>query len=154
MKRTTVHTEGTTRFDAPREAVWPVAIHPESLAKTMPGVERVEVHDDNHWVAHVRLPLGLLKPRLALACAVEERREPEFALLVARGRNAAAGALTMTTSFELMPADGGTEMHWHAEVELAGRLSAVGEKLLRPLVDRQVAKVMASLQEQVRAATT
>lgn len=153
MKRTRVDTEGTTRFEAPPEAVWTVAIRPESLAKTMPGVERVQIHDDAHWTAHVRLPLGLLKPRLALACAVEERREPDFALLVARGESPAAGALTMRTSFELRGADGGTDMRWRAEVELAGRISAVGEKLLRPLVDRQVAKVMASLQEQVRAAT-
>jgi 2-furoyl-CoA dehydrogenase large subunit len=118
----------------------------------MPGIERIEMHDDARWTAHVRLPLGFLRPRLALDCAVEDRREPEFARLVARGESAKAGALEMATSFELAAGGEGTEMRWRAEVTLSGRLSAVGEKMLRPLVDRQVAKVMASLQDQVRAA--
>lgn len=148
---TTVQTEGTTYFDASPAEVWRIAIHPDALARTMPGVERVDVVDDAHWTAHVKIPLGLVRPRLALACSVEDRREPESAVLVARGANAKAGALKMTTSFELSPAGEGSEMRWHAVVELSGRISAVGEKMLRPLVDRQVAKVMASLQEQVRA---
>lgn len=149
---TAVRTEGTTRFDAPPEDVWRIAINPQALAKTMPGVERVEVEDDEHWTTHVKLPLGFVRPRLALACAVEDRREPDFALLVARGTSPRVGGLTMTTSFELARAGDGTEMHWRAQVELSGRISAVGEKVLRPLVERQVAKVMASLQKQVRAA--
>ena len=150
-KLATVHAQGTTHFDAPPEEVWRIAIHPDALAKTMPGVERVEVADDAQWTAHVKIPLGLLRPRLELACSIEDRHEPESALLVARGEHRKAGGVKMTTSFALAPNENGTEMRWRAEVELSGRISAVGEKMLRPLVDRQVAKVMASLQEQVRA---
>jgi len=149
-KVTAVQTEGTTHFDASPEEVWRIAIHPDTLARTMPGIERIELVDETHWTAYVKIPLGFIRPRLELDCSIEDRREPESAVLVARGESGRAGGLKMTTSFELSPNGGGTDMRWRAEVELTGRMSAVGEKMLRPLVDRQVAKVMATLEDEVR----
>jgi len=29
------------------------------MAQTMPGVEGFEVHDETHWTANVKIPLGL-----------------------------------------------------------------------------------------------
>ena len=37
--------EGEKRFDAPRETVWRVLNSPESMAKTMPGVESFDNYD-------------------------------------------------------------------------------------------------------------
>jgi uncharacterized protein len=143
--------EGTTTFTAPPERVWPVLTRPEALAKIVPGVERLDVQDDERWTAHVRIKIGpLVKLRAAVACELVERREPEFARLHAEGHGH-GGGLKMDTSFHLVAADESTRMGWEADVELTGRGAAVGEKLLRPLVDRQVAKVMASLQQQVTA---
>jgi uncharacterized protein len=143
--------DGTTTFDAPPEQVWRVLTRPQSLASVVPGVERLEVADAQHWTAHVRIKVGpLVKLRVAVACELVELRRPEFARLHAAGHGP-GGGLRMETSFHLVPADDRTRMGWEADVELTGRGAAVGDKLLRPLVDRQVAKVMASLREQVAA---
>ena len=143
--------EGATTFDAPRETVWRVLIHPQSIAQTMPGVEHVSVQDDDHWTVHAKLPLGLIRPRMTVACELVERREPEFAQLLARGESV-AGKLRMTTSFELADAaDATTSMQWRADVDLSGRIASVGARVIEPLVERQVKRVMESLKQQVHA---
>ncbi|HEX6702939.1 MAG TPA: SRPBCC domain-containing protein, partial [Gaiellaceae bacterium] len=50
---------GDRSFTAPREAVWRVLNDPASMAKTMPGVESFDVHDDRRWRANIKIPLGL-----------------------------------------------------------------------------------------------
>ena len=145
-----VKVEGTTTFDAHPDRVWSVLTRPEAMAKTTPGIERLEVHDAEHWTAHVRIRVGPVKIGAAVACELAEKREPEFARLVAAGEGP-GGGLHMETSFHLVPADTETRMSWVADVRLIGRGARVGERLLRPLLDRHVAKVMASFQEQVAA---
>ena len=44
-----VNVSGDRVFEAPRATVWQVLNDPESMAKTMPGVESFDVHDDRHW---------------------------------------------------------------------------------------------------------
>ena len=51
--------EGVKSFAASRETVWRVLNDPASMAKTMPGVESFDVHDEKRWTANVKIPLGL-----------------------------------------------------------------------------------------------
>ena len=73
---------------------------PESMAKTMPGVETFDVHDDRHWTANVKIPLGLGGLRMKINFEKTEEREPEFAALAAKGQGVGA-FMNMKTSFEL-----------------------------------------------------
>ena len=75
--------EGEKRFEAPRETVWQVVSSPESMAATMPGVEGFEVHDDRHWTANVKIPLGLGGLRMKVNFEKLEERAPEYAELAA-----------------------------------------------------------------------
>lgn len=142
--------EGDKTFDAPREDVWRVLIDPESMARTMPGVESFDVHDDRHWTAHVKLRLGLTSLALDVDFEKVEERPPEFAKLVARG-GGMGGSLAMETSFELEADGAQTHMHWVAEVAVSGPLGALGNRALKPLVDRQVGHLLDSVEEQVEA---
>ena len=54
-----VNVSGERTFAAPRQAVWDVLNDPASMAKTMPGVESFDVHDERRWTANVKIPLGL-----------------------------------------------------------------------------------------------
>ena len=54
-----MNVSGERTFAAPRDAVWKVLNDPASMAKTMPGVESFDVHDDKRWTANVKIPLGL-----------------------------------------------------------------------------------------------
>ena len=143
---------GERRFEAPRATVWRVLNSPESMAKTMPGVESFDVHDATHWTANVKIPLGLGGLRMKIDFEKTEEREPEFAALAARGQGVGA-MMRMQTSFELSE-DGpsATTMNWAADVSIAGPVGSMGQRVLQPIVNQQVGHVLASLERQVAEA--
>jgi len=144
---------GDRTFTAPREAVWGVLNDPASMAKTMPGVQSFDVHDPTHWTANVKIPLGLGGLRMKVDMEKLEEREPEFAKLAIKGQGVGA-MLRMETQFELSDApDGGTAMHWTADVRIAGPVGSMGQRVLQPIVNQQVQQVLTALDREVKAAS-
>jgi uncharacterized protein len=143
-----VRLSGEKTFDAPREEVWRVLVDPESMARTMPGIESFDALDERHWTANVKIPLGPAGLRMKVRFEKVEEREPEFSKLVAQGKGVGS-ALRMETSFELHEDGSGTQMQWTAEVSLGGPLGGLGSRALRPLVDRQVGKVLEVIEQQL-----
>jgi uncharacterized protein len=142
---------GDRRFEAPRDTVWRVLNDPASMAKTMPGVESFDVTDDRHWKANVKVPLGLGGLRLSISFEKLEEQEPEFAKLHAKG-NGVGAIMNMETSFRLADAGGVTDMHWEADVRIAGPVGSMGQRVLQPIVNQQVSHVLAALDRQVQEA--
>ncbi len=145
-----VHGERT--FSAPRATVWRVLNDPASMAKTMPGVESFDIHDDRRWTANVKIPLGLGGLRMKVDMEKMEEREPDFAKLAIKG-NGVGAMLNMETSFNLGEApDGGTTMQWSADVKIAGPVGSMGQRVLQPIVNQQVQHVLSALDVQVQEA--
>ena len=65
---------GERSFAAPRDVVWQVLNDPERMAAAMPGIERFEVRDADHWIAHVLVPLGLGGLRMKINFDKTEQR--------------------------------------------------------------------------------
>jgi carbon monoxide dehydrogenase subunit G len=146
-----VNVSGERQFAAPRSAVWAVVNDPASMAKTMPGVESFDVHDDKRWTANVKIPLGLGGLKMKIDMDKTEERDLEFAKLHVKGQGVGA-MLNMETSFELSDADGGTLMKWAADVKLAGPVGSMGQRVLQPIVNQQVQHVLKALDLQVQNA--
>jgi uncharacterized protein len=145
--------EGVRTFQAPRETVWRVLNSPDSMAKTMPGVESFDVQDEKHWTANVKIPLGLGGLRMKVNFEKTDEREPEFAKLHAKGEGVGA-IMNMETSFELSDAGEQTEMKWTADVSIAGPVGSMGQRVLQPIINQQVSNVLNSLEQQVEGAKT
>jgi carbon monoxide dehydrogenase subunit G len=147
-----VNVSGEREFAAPRATVWEVLNDPESMAKTMPGVESFDVHDDRHWTANVKIPLGLGGLKMKVDMNKVEEREPAFAKLAIKG-NGVGAIMNMETSFTLSDAaDGGTAMAWSAEVKVLGPVGSMGQRVLQPIINQQVKHVLTALDAQVQAA--
>jgi carbon monoxide dehydrogenase subunit G len=146
-----MNVNGDRTFAAPRAAVWGVLNDPASMAKTMPGVESFDVHDDKRWTANVKIPLGLGGLKMKVDMDKIEERELEFAKLAIKGKGVGA-MMSMETSFELSDVDGGTAMHWNAEVKIAGPVGSMGQRVLQPIVNQQVSHVLSALDREVQAA--
>ena len=144
--------EGTKSFEAPRDVVWGVLNDPAQMAQTMPNVESFDVQDERRWKANVAVPLGLGSLKMSIAFDKTEERPPEYARLKAKGQGVGA-LLSMETQFELASAPaGGTEMRWQADVQIAGPVGAMGQRVIQPIVNQQVKQVLAALERQVQAA--
>jgi carbon monoxide dehydrogenase subunit G len=147
-----VNVSGERTFDAPRDVVWRVMNDPASMAKTMPGVETFDIHDDRHWTANVKIPLGLGGLKMKVDMEKVEEREPEFAKLAVKGHGVGA-IMNMETSFTLGDAEGGgTSMAWSADVHLLGPVASMGQRVFQPIVNQQVQHVLDALDAQVQAA--
>ena len=144
--------DGSRTFAAPRAVVWSVLNDPASMAKTMPGVESFDVHDDRRWTANVKIPLGLGGLSMKVDMEKIEEREPEFAKLSVKGQGVGA-MMRMETAFELGEAsEGGTKMDWSADVHIAGPVGSMGQRVLQPIVNQQVQHVLTALDAQVQEA--
>jgi uncharacterized protein len=146
-----VRLDGSRSFAAPRETVWEVLNDPKRMAELMPGVERFDVRDDRHWVAQVKIPLGLGGLRMSINFDKLEERQPEYARLHAKGQGVGA-LMDMVTQFHLDEVGGGTNMRWQADVKIAGPVGSMGQRVLQPIVNQQVSHVLNALDKQVQAA--
>jgi carbon monoxide dehydrogenase subunit G len=117
----------------------------------MPNVESFDVEDDRHWKANVAVPLGLGSLKMSINFDKTEERAPEFARLKAKGTGVGA-LLSMETQFELAEADGGTDMRWQGDVQIAGPVGALGQRVIQPIVNQQVKQVLAALERRVQQA--
>ena len=144
---------GERTFAAPRAEVWRVLNDPASMAKTMPGVESFDIHDDKRWSANVKIPLGLGGLKMRVDMEKTEEREPEFAALKIKGTGVGA-MLNMVTSFDLRESDGACAMAWSAEVKIAGPVGSMGQRVLQPIVNQQVNNVLTALDQQVQEAAS
>ena len=146
-----MNVSGERTFQAPRDAVWHVLNDPASMAKTMPGVESFDVHDEKRWMANVKIPLGLGGLKMKIDMTKTEERAPEHASLDIKG-NGVGAMLSMKTSFDLADADGATTMKWAADVKIAGPVGSMGQRVLQPIVNQQVAHVLSALEREVQNA--
>jgi carbon monoxide dehydrogenase subunit G len=147
-----VNVEGERMFAAPRATVWKVLNDPASMAKTMPGVESFDVHDDKRWTANVKIPLGLGGLKMKINMEKTDERELEHAAMHIKGQGVGA-MMNMETKFDLSDADGGgTAMKWAAEVKLAGPVATMGQRVLQPIENQQVQHVLGALDQQVQEA--
>jgi carbon monoxide dehydrogenase subunit G len=145
-----VRIEGKRRFRAPRERVFRALTDPHELSELMPGVERVEVSNEDEWIAVVKPPFGR-GLNLKLDMHVTDRREPEHARLVAWGKSFGA-RISIETEFGLAEDGDGTDMTWSADVRLAGLLGGLGGKALEPAARHQAERAMDRLQARVEPA--
>jgi carbon monoxide dehydrogenase subunit G len=146
-----VNVSGERSFAAPRESVWRVLNDPASMARTMPGVESFDVHDQTRWTANVKIPLGLGGLKMKVDMTKVEEREPEHAALDIKGHGVGA-MLSMRTSFDLAEEGEGTLMRWAADVKIAGPVGSMGQRVIQPIVNQQVAHVLSALDREVQNA--
>ena len=146
-----MNVSGERTFEAPRATVWQVLNDPESMAKTMPGVESFDVQDDRHWTANVKIPLGLGSLKMKVDMEKVEEREPEFAKLAVKGQGVGA-MMNMVTQFNLAAEGETTKMAWEADVSIAGPVGSMGQRVLQPIVQQQVSNVLDALDKQVQEA--
>lgn len=147
-----MNVNGTKELSAPREIVWGVINDPAKMAGLMPGVESLDIQDDRHWTAKVKVPLGLGGLKMTIKFEKVEERPVEFAKLHAKGQGVGA-LMDMMTSFSLSESGAdATTMDWEAEVKIAGPVGAMGQRVLQPIINQQVGNVLDALEKQVQEA--
>ena len=129
--------EGQRHFDAPPERVFAALTDPDVVATALPAVREHRTIDVDHWEAKIKLHIPFA-PSVTLRFEIVEKRPPEHATLRSHG-----GHADVDTSFDLEgDGDGGTRMHWRAQIRLTGILAAFGGHGFEPIARRQAQHVL------------
>jgi carbon monoxide dehydrogenase subunit G len=130
--------QGTVEIAAPRARVWAFLMDPNQVGGCGPGVETVEVVDDDHFKAKAKVGVGFISARFVVDMRVAERNEPDLAILKAHGQ-APGSAVDATADMRLSgPPEGPTTMAWSADVAIAGTLASVGGRLIEGTAHKMI----------------
>jgi uncharacterized protein len=131
--------EGEHRFEGATEAIWGLLLDPEVIAKTVPGTQAMTRVAPDRYQGKMRVGVGpLVAAEFDLTVTLADVVEPERYRMRIEG----LGRLGFTRGnawVRLEPDGGGTVMHFRSELEIGGKIAAVGQRLLDS-VGRMLAK--------------
>jgi uncharacterized protein len=129
---------GTVQIAAPRDRVWAFLMDPNQVGSCGPGVESIDVIDEDHFKAKAKVGIGFISARFVVDMTVAEREEPELAVLKAHGQ-APGSAVDATANMRLSgPPEGPTTMDWSADVAIAGTIASVGARLIEGTANKMI----------------
>ena len=143
--------KGTVEIAAPRARVWAFLMDPNQVGPCGPGVESIEVVDEDHFKARAKVGIGFISAKFNVDMTVAERTEPDLAVLKAHGQ-APGSAVDATANMSLSgPAEGPTTMDWSADVLIAGTLASVGARLIEGTANKMIGQTFDCIRSKLEA---
>ena len=143
--------KGTVEIAAPRDKVWAFLMDPNQVGSCGPGVETVEVIDEDHFKAKAKVGIGFISAKFNVDMTVAERNEPDLAILKAHGQ-APGSAVDATASMALSgPPEGPTTMDWAADVAISGTLASVGARMIEGTANKMIGQTFTCIQSKLAA---
>ena len=142
---------GTVQIAAPRARVWEFLMDPNQVGSCGPGVESIEVVDDDHFKAKAKVGIGFISAKFNVDMTVAQRTEPDLAILKAHGQ-APGSAVDATANMALSgPPEGPTTMDWSADVLIAGTLASVGARLIEGTANKMIGQTFDCIRSKLEA---
>ncbi len=129
--------EGEFTVKAPLEKVWNALMDPHELKDCMPDLQLLEVHDQDHYRAIVKVGVSFIKGKFDFEVTVFDRKEPTYAGLKAHGKGRGS-AVDVESYVELSEVPDGTQMKWHADAAVVGTIASVGSRLLKSTAEKKI----------------
>jgi carbon monoxide dehydrogenase subunit G len=143
--------KGTVEIQAPRDRVWAFLMDPDQVGPCGPGVESIEVVDEDHFKAKAKVGVGFISARFVVDMTVAEKTPPDVAILKAHGQ-APGSAVDATADMRLSgPAEGPTTMDWSADVLIAGTLASVGARLIEGTANKMIGQTFDCIRTKLEA---
>jgi carbon monoxide dehydrogenase subunit G len=140
---------------APIERVWSFLRDAEQVASCVPGVERIDVHDDRRYHVVVGSSVSFLTLSFALDVTVTDVDEPRRLVSVAQGVDARLRErVKLTSELRLEPAGPEeTVVGYRIEVGVAGKLASMGLGVIRGKARQTATAFASSLRGRLEAAS-
>jgi carbon monoxide dehydrogenase subunit G len=148
-----LHLEGDKEFAQPREAVWAKLTDLTFLVQCIPDVTEVkEVTADTATVVQ-QVGFAFVRGSIELTIAKVEATPPAAARFRFTGKGIGTSS-TVETAFRLEAKDGGSALHWSADVvQLGGLLKAVPQGLLHGAAQKIIGDLLKRIEEKLGAST-
>jgi carbon monoxide dehydrogenase subunit G len=143
---------GTFSFAGPPETVWQLLRDPEVLVKTLPGAKQLARTTADRYEGVMQIGVGPVTAAeflVAVTLADQVPHERYAMLLDGKG---ALGFARGTAHVALAPEGaGGTIMKYRAELQVGGKIAAVGQRLLDSAAKLVARQGLEALNRELRA---
>jgi carbon monoxide dehydrogenase subunit G len=126
--------KGQARLPAPRARVWATLMDSAALEGCLPGVQEFKQVGPTEWEATLTVGMAGIKGTYKGRVTIAEQDEPNSYRLSAEGsgsgnRVRGSAVVTLTDAD-----DGGTNVDYEGDAQIAGTLAMVGQRLFQPAV--------------------
>lgn len=146
-----LHYEGTLTIRAARDRVWGFLVDPQTLSRCLPDVQSLELIEEGHFRAVVRIRVAFVKGNFTFDVAMRDLQVPAHARISGRG-GGLGSAVDITSTVDLAErTDGMTDLRWVADVVVSGPIATLGARLLDSTVEKKTAELFECLKAQLEA---
>lgn len=140
--------QGSHQFKAPLEAVWQALMDPTVLAKALPGGDQLEQVGENDYKAAMNVRVGPVQGRFEGKVTLTNVVSLQGYHMQVSGQGApgflsGAGTLSLAANTE------GTLLTYSGDVQIGGRIAAVGQRLIDSTARSIIRQGFRTLDEQL-----
>lgn len=140
---------------APPDQVWAFFLDVERMSQCVPGVEAVEAVDDKTYRGRLRVKVGPITARFAGTATLTQVDPPRrLAAAVEGDDKASASVVSAAFAATLTPVEGGTEVAYHVDVNLRGRLAQFGGPVIGATAKKLTAEFARNVSARLAAQTS
>jgi len=138
---------GTYTLQISRDRAWQLLNDPEVLARVTPGVKELEPDGPDRFKAKLELAVGPVRGSFEGHVEMRDKQEPSELTLHVEGQGK-AGGMVATGRIKLAEGDGETPVDYTGDVQISGRLAAVGSRLFSGVARRLATLFFQKLEEE------
>jgi len=143
--------EGEAFFPAEPKRVWETLLDPDAMAKAIPGCEALSTVRRNTYRGSLRIGVGPVRGLFDAHVRLSDMTEHEAVTLHGQLLGA-LGSSQGSARIRLRPENGGTRLSYSYEIKLAGKVAAVGSRMLSGAAKALIAQFIKALVGQVGGA--
>ena len=142
---------GTFTFNGPRATVWDLLQDPAVLAKALPGTERLTQTGEDRYEGLMKVSIGpMTAAKFTVNVSLQDKVAPErYTMQIDSKGN--VGFARGTAAVQLTEqADGSTLMSYSSDMQVGGRIAAVGQRLFDSVAKMMTRQALDALDRELR----
>jgi uncharacterized protein len=143
---------GTFTFNGPRTKVWELLQDPDVLAKALPGTKTLTQIAEDRYQGVMKVSVGPVSAaEFAVNVELKDKLAPEKFAMHIDGKGG-VGFTKGTATVELQELEGPvTLMTYTSDVQIGGRIAAVGQRLLESVGKMMTRQALEALDRELRS---
>jgi len=142
---------GTFTFNGPRDLVWALLQDPAVLAKALPGTKTLTQTGDGQYQGVMKVSIGpVTAAEFAVGVTLVDRQQPSHFVMQIDGKGG-VGFVKGSATVDLADDPAGTQMTYASDVNVGGKVAALGQRLVESVAKTMMGKALDALNKEVQA---
>jgi carbon monoxide dehydrogenase subunit G len=143
--------EGEHLFKGPRQDVWEMIRDPEVLATALPGTQKLNKIDEQHYEGAMNLRIGPVSGAFSGKLEIADEVPPQSCTLIVEGRGAAGFAKGTGHVVFDEGGDGTTLLKYSGDMQIGGTLASVGQRMIDSVSKGMIKQAFETLDKTLEA---